>query len=72
MAGGALACLQIVWRESGVFRKAGKYARDKRFIIVEGKHDICPSCVFKRFVRPCDALDTPTNAQASVSVHVLF
>ena len=64
MAGVALAGLQILWRESGVFRKAGKYARAKLFIIVEGKHDICPSWAFKRFVRPCDPFDTPANAQA--------
>jgi hypothetical protein len=58
-----LVRLQILWRESGVFRKAGKYTRAEFFIIVERKHDIRPSWAFKRFVRSCDPFDTPPDAQ---------
>jgi hypothetical protein len=59
----ALVRLQILWRESSMFRKASKYAWAEFFIIVEGKHDICPSWAFKRFVRSCDPFDTPPDAQ---------
>jgi hypothetical protein len=57
-----LGRLQILWSESCVFRKAGNYARAELFIIVEGKHDICLSWAFKRFVRPCDPFDAPPDA----------
>ena len=38
----ALVCLQVFWRESSVFCKAGQHAWAELFIIVEGKHKAHP------------------------------